>query len=79
MLDRKRRQQKNRGSLHLLPQGAARFRFPSVGIFKLQGIDSANPLQPGGPFYNPIPSRFLATIDCSKIPALDYTRKIQQV
>ncbi len=42
------------------------------GIFKLlgrPGIDSASLCSPAGRNDNPIPTRFLATIDCSEIPA----------
>jgi hypothetical protein len=41
------------------------------GIFKLlriPGIDSASPCSLAGRYNNPIPTRFLAPIDCSKIP-----------
>ncbi len=49
-----------------------------VGIFKtitesrnrFQGIDSASLCSLADRYNNPIPSRFLAPIDCSKIPAL---------
>jgi hypothetical protein len=44
------------------------------GIFKLlwiPGIDSGNLRSLAGLYNNPIPTRFLAPIDCSKIPALD--------
>jgi hypothetical protein len=38
---------------------------------QFQGIDSATLCSLAGHFDNPIRSRFLAPIDCSKIPALD--------
>jgi hypothetical protein len=42
------------------------------GIFKLlrsPGIDSASLCSLAGRYDNPIPTQFLASIDCSKIPA----------
>jgi hypothetical protein len=36
---------------------------------RFQGIDSASLCSPAGRYDNPIPTRFLASIDCSKIPA----------
>ncbi len=40
--------------------------FLKIGI----GIDSASLSSLAGRYDNPIPTRFLAPIDCSKIPAL---------
>jgi len=43
------------------------------GIFKLlwnPGIDSASLCSLAGRYDNPIPTHFLAPVDCSKIPAL---------
>jgi hypothetical protein len=53
------------------------------GIFKarnrFQGIDSASLCSLAGRYDNPIPTRFLVPIDCSKIPAqlVDGMRKSQ--
>ncbi len=38
---------------------------------RFQGIDPASLCSLAGRYDNPIPTRFLATIDCSKIPALN--------
>jgi hypothetical protein len=35
-------------------------------------IDSASLCSPAGQYDNPIPTRFIAPIDCSKIPAQDF-------
>ncbi len=37
---------------------------------RFKGIDSASLCSLAGRYENPIPTRFLAPIDCSKIPAL---------
>ncbi len=46
---------------------------PNFKLLSSTGIDSMNrfrqPMEPGGQQDNPIPTRFLAPIDCSKIPA----------
>ncbi len=39
---------------------------------QFQGIGSASLCNTAGQHNNPIPTRFLAPVDCSKIPALDY-------
>ncbi len=41
---------------------------------RFQGIDSASLCSLAGQYDNPTPSRFLAPIDCSKVPAHLYAR-----
>jgi hypothetical protein len=42
-------------------------------LLRSSGINSASPCPLAGWYDNPIPTRFLAPIDCSKIPAQLYT------
>ncbi len=43
-------------------------------LLRSPGIDSAGLSSPGGPVYdNPVPTRFLAIIDCSEVPPLGST------
>jgi hypothetical protein len=41
----------------------------------IQGIDSASLCSLAGRYENPIPTWFLAPLDCSKIPAQPYRRR----
>jgi hypothetical protein len=43
---------------------------------RFQGNNSASLCRPGGRYDNPIPSRFLAPIDCLKIPAQFSSRNV---
>ncbi len=46
------------------------FKFSMEPRNRFQGIDSASLCSLAGRYENPIPTWFLAPIDCSKIPAL---------
>jgi hypothetical protein len=59
-----------------LPIGIYEFHHESVTVFytlRSPEIDSASLCRLAGRYDNPIPVRFLASIDCSKIPALGST------
>jgi hypothetical protein len=68
----------SQGTMSLLGLGAHSYTFLTLkrksrdGIFKLLGIlgiDSASLCSRAGRYDKPIPTRFLAPVDCSQIPA----------